>query len=305
MPLARPSLTLAPGGRRSSWTGAAPRYVALDVDGTLVNERPTPDERVLSAVRALRAAGVRVGLATGRMAAATDPLLATGAFSGPHVFHNGALVVAEDGSERSVLGLTDDEVTAVLALGRARDDLSFEVYVGRTYLADRDDPRSAAHAALLGAPPSGRITSVHDLAGRTAIKAVAVCFTDAAARDVVDAVTALGLAAGPAASPATPELRYVNVTRAGVDKGSGIWTAAGTIAVPPEAVVVIGDEANDVPALQRAGTAIAMGGAGPAVTDAAHFVAPPFASSGAAVALEALHTLVTEATATAQRAPGT
>jgi Cof subfamily protein (haloacid dehalogenase superfamily) len=277
--------------------------VAVDVDGTLVNEHPIPDERVLAAVRALRAGGVRVGLATGRMAAAADTLLATGAFSGPHVFHNGALVVAEDGHEAAVLGLTDEEVTAVLALGRARDDLSLEVYVGTTYLADRDDPRSAAHAALLGAPPSGRISGVHDLSGRAAIKAVAVCFSTAAARDVVDAVRALGLAAGPAASPATPELRYVNVTRAGVDKGSGVEGAARSISVEPDAVVVIGDEANDVPALQQAGTAIAMGGAPPEVIAAAHFVAPTFDAHGAAVALESLRALA--GADAAQRAPGT
>ncbi len=315
MPSTRPlPLGLLAGGRHERWDAPPPRYVALDVDGTLLLDERLPSPRILRAVERLVAADVHVGLATGRMAAASDELLATGVFSGPHVFHNGAVVADADGTERHVLGLTVADIDALLTFARHRDDLSVEVYVGRTYLADRDDVRSEPHARLLGARPSGLVTRATDLAGRAPVKAVVVCFTAAAARDTVAAIEGLGLAPGPAASPATPQLRYVNVTRAGVDKGSGVAAAAALVGIGLHAVAVLGDEVNDLPAFACVGTSIAMGGAASTLTDAAHLVAPRFEEEGAAVALEALAALAglapasaTERTTTieGQRAPGT
>ena len=293
---------LAPGGRMATWAAVPPAYVALDVDGTLVRGGPVPSRAILDAVARLSDAGARVGLATGRMAAGSEALLATGVFTGPHVFHNGAVVTDGSGSDLIVLGLSDDKVTAVLTLGHGRDDVSIEVYVGRTYLTDRDDPRSAPHVELLRTAPSGRISAVADLAGRPAIKAVIVCFSPEAARDMEVAVSGLGLAAGPAASPAIPELRFVNVTRAGVDKGSGVAAAARTIGVDMRAVAVLGDETNDLPALRLAGTAIAMGGSADALLDLAHLVAPTFDEDGAAAALAMLTSM---ALGHDQREPGT
>jgi hydroxymethylpyrimidine pyrophosphatase-like HAD family hydrolase len=300
---AEPPEGLLPGGRFSDWSAVAPGYVALDVDGTLVHDAPVPSPDILAAVERLVGAGSRVGLATGRMAAASASIVAAGAFTGPHVFHNGAVVEDADGTEQVVLGLSDAAVDALLDIGRDRDDVSIEVYVGRTYLSDRDDPRSRPHAELLRAAPAGRITSKDDLAGRAAVKAVIVCFDVAAAQGIVDEVVRLGLAAGPAASPATPQLRYVNVTGAGVDKGSGVEAAARSVGVDLAAVAVLGDETNDLPALERAGTAIAMGGSAAEVVAAAHLVAPTFAAGGTVVALDALTALARGRAA--QRAPGT
>lgn len=294
---------LVTGGRHASWTATPPRLVLLDVDGTLVRDAEVPSDAVLSAVRHLTDAGVRVGLATGRMAAASDAMLATGAFTGPHVFHNGAVVADGDGTEGTVLGLDDDAVESMLALGRTRDDLSVEVYVARTYLSDRDDPRAGPHAALLRHPPAGRIREAADLRGRRAVKVVVVCFTPEAAEASVRAAERAGLTAGPAASPATPTLRYVNVTRHGVDKGTGALAAAAHADIAPLAVAAVGDETNDLPMLLSVGTAIAMGDAGRAVTDAAHLVAPRFVEDGTVVALEALAALARGAER--QRAPGT
>lgn len=288
--LPRPALPvgLVAGGRAGTWLGARPAYVALDIDGTLVSHEEVPDRRILQAITRLGRTGVQVGLATGRMAAASDAILATGVLSGPHVFHNGAVVTGANGAEQVVLGLADTDVAALLEFGHGRDDLAIEVYVGRIYLADRNDARSAPHADLLRTAPEGLITGIADLAGRAAVKAVAVCFTQAAAQAAIVAVTGLGLAAGPAASPATPQLRYVNVTRAGVDKGSGVAAAAQLIGVDLSAVAAIGDETNDIPMLARVGTAIAMGDARAQVHEQAHLIAPDFSSGGTVCALDAL-----------------
>lgn len=304
-PLAPVPDGLAPGGRHPAWVPARPQLVLLDVDGTLVRDEPVPSAAILAAIGTLTAAGVRVGLATGRMAAASDRMLATGAFTGPHVFHNGAVVADRDGHEQVVLGLEDDAVAAMLAFGRTRDDLSVEVYVGRTYLSDRDDPRAEPHARLLDHPSSGRIATVADLAGRPAVKLVLVCFSPDAADAAVRAAADAGLSAGPAASPATPALRYVNVTRGGVDKGTGALLAAEGLGIPPGAVAAIGDETNDLPMLAGVGTAIAMGDAGDRVRSAAHLVAPRFDAGGTVTALEALAVLASRGPASGQRAPGT
>jgi len=282
---------LAAGGRAGTWIATRPAYVVLDVDGTLVSDEAVPDGRILEAIARLGSTGVRVGLATGRMAAAADEILATGVFSGPHVFHNGAVVADAVGTEHLVLGLSDEEVTAVLAFGRSRDDLAIEIYVGRTYLTDRADPRAAPHADLLRTGPEGLVADVADLQARPAVKAVAVCFTAEAAEATRAAIGRLGLAAGPAASPATPQLRYVNITRAGVDKGSGVAAAADLIGIDLTAVAGIGDETNDIPMLARIGTAIAMGDARQPVRERAHLLAPEFAAGGTVVALDALTAL--------------
>jgi len=279
---------LSPGGRHEAWLPGRPAYVALDVDGTLLTDASLPDRSVLRAITALTHAGVHVGLATGRMTAANRTLLGTGVFTGPHVFHNGAVVQDTDGTDRVVHGLDEPAVDAVLAFGRGRTDVTVEIYLDDGYLTDRDDPRSAPHHELLGLAPSGRIHSSADLSGRPAIKAVVVCFSAAAAAATIAEIPALGLAAGPAASPATPRLRYVNVTRIGVDKGSGVLAAAGLLGVPAEQVAVIGDEVNDVPMLVLAGTAIVMGEARDEVRAQAHLVAPGFHEGGTTAALEAI-----------------
>jgi Cof subfamily protein (haloacid dehalogenase superfamily) len=276
------------GGRYAAWTAPAPRLVALDVDGTLVTRDQLPAVDVLAAIERLVDAGVQVGLATGRMPAANAAILGTGVFTGPHVFHNGALVTDADGTERVALGLSDGEVDAVLDFGRSRDDLTIEVYVDGTYLVDRDDPRSTPHAELLGLAPVARIRSAGDLGGRAAIKAVVVCFSKEASAAAGPAIVGLGLAAGPAASPATPGLRYVNVTRNGIDKGAGVAAAAALAGVDRESIAAVGDETNDLPMLEIAGTAIAMGDATPAVRARAHLVAPTFGAGGTIAALTAL-----------------
>lgn len=282
---------LRAAGRIASWDPTAIRYVACDVDGTLVSTTKVPDGRILDAVRRLVADGVQVGLATGRMQQGVADILALDVFSGPHVFNNGSLVVDAAGAIVRAWSLTTDEVDGLLAFGRTRRDVSIEIYVADGYLSDRDDPRSQAHIDLLGVGPLARIVRADDLGERTAVKAVVVAFEQAGFEAAMDAARELGAGLGPASSPATPQLHFLNVTHRDTDKGQGVLAAAESVGAGNASLAAIGDETNDLPMLEVAGTAIAMGGSSAHVLAAAHLEAPSFSDGGAAAALEALATL--------------
>ncbi len=276
-----------PGGRFEAWRGDVPAYVVCDVDGTLVGPTVDASDEVVAAVRRAQAHGVRVGLATGRMRAALETLLAQLDATGPHVVHNGAEVRAE-GATIAAWTLTDDQVDALLALARARDDTYLEIYTDERYHVSAWDQRARPHWELLGIEPSSVLTGAADLDGDPVRKATFAAFDPAAVEELVTAIEAAGLLAGAAGSPRTPGLTYVNATHADADKGRALAVAATHLGVGLDATVAIGDAANDLSMLAVAGTAVAMGQAPEPVIAAAHLVVPDVDGHGVAVALDAV-----------------
>ncbi|MFN3333312.1 MAG: HAD family hydrolase, partial [Caldilinea sp.] len=75
-------------------------------------------------------------------------------------------------------------------------------------------------------------------------------------------------------------------TAPGVDKGSGLRRLCNLLGVDIRRVMAIGDSDNDIPMLEAAGFAVAMGNAGEHVKAIADWVAPTIDEDGAAVALQ-------------------
>jgi Cof subfamily protein (haloacid dehalogenase superfamily) len=286
VPLPLPA-EIRPGGRYAGWRPVRPRYVVCDVDGTLVGPQAAATDEVVAAVARAQAAGLRVGFATGRMRAAVAPLAEQLGALGPHVFHNGAEVRA-DGRTVASAPLRPSAVDGLLALAAVRDDAYVEVYTPERYLVSALDERARPHWDLLGRDPDAVCRGVSDLGGEPALKATFALFSTAALGPIVAGVERLGLLAGPAGSPRTPSLHYVNATDRRADKGQALRAAARHLGVPLAEVAAVGDAANDLPMLQVAGTAIAMGQAEPDVVAAAHLVVPDVDAHGVAVALDAL-----------------
>jgi Cof subfamily protein (haloacid dehalogenase superfamily) len=276
---------ILPGGRFADWSALRPRFVALDVDGTLVGASATPRPKVAEAIRLAQAAGVPVGIVTGRMRHAVTDLIHTLELTGPHVFHNGAEVQAGDGATLSVLGLTDQAVEALFVLAHTNEDVVGEFYCDDTFYVTRIDPRSEPHWQILAARPNGTVENLTALHRMPVRKVTLTAFTETAAQAMETAVTASGLTAGTATSPQTPNLTYVNATHANADKGFGLTVIAKHLSVSANDVVMIGDESNDLPAFAVAGTAIAMGQAHPDVKAHAHLVVPDVHDDGVAHAL--------------------
>ena len=275
---------LTPGGRHEEWDPQPAELVALDVDGTLVGLSGQVSRAVVAAVARARGAGLHLGLATGRMAAGVADVLERTGLPGPHIFFNGAQV--RQGQDVLASWPVDRDALDALLEGCRDGDHYLEVYVGDGYLINRRDDRARPHWDLLGREPDGIVRDVDDLPGEVP-KVTAVAFDDEEVDDVSSLMEEVGIRPGPANSPATPGLHYVNGNDPAVDKGRAMLAAADALGIDPAATVAIGDERNDLPLLGAVGTAIAMGNASPDVRAAAHLVAPDVQQHGAAAALDA------------------
>jgi len=111
------------------------KLIALDVDGTLLNDDHELTPRVKQAVTAAAAAGAEIVLCTGRGSASALSVLAQLGLSGTVITHNGASVV--DGETREILSesqIREEDVLRYVELCRERGihfdlNTAFDIYV--------------------------------------------------------------------------------------------------------------------------------------------------------------------------------
>lgn len=280
----RPGAPFGPGGRFAAWAPSSPRFVALDVDGTLLSRNGCVAAPVTAAVERCHAAGLRLGLTTGRSAAACEGLIADLALPGPHVFHNGAEV--RYGGRTRISPLPDRAVTGVREVARAHGVYA-ELYTSDGFWVSDAREALRPHWATMGAEPAGP-------AGRCppadVFKATVVTFPADDVATVIDELRRVGAHVEPSFAHVVPDATFLNVTAPGAHKGSAVMQVAATADLSDRAIVAIGDGPNDVSMFCAVGTAIAMGNAPDAVRGAAHLVAPTLEDHGVARALNRLVT---------------
>jgi hypothetical protein len=232
--------------------------VCLDVDGTLVGSSGGVHPAVWPAAARALALGIRLALSSGRPGfGATRELAARLDPKGWHCFQNGASVVQLGSGRTHSAALPAASVAELVARARTRGRL-LELYTHDDYAFEGPPERARDHARLLGLPfrerpfdgLRGEIVRGQWLVGH----------------DQTDAVLAEphpGLELSLSFSPAMPETRFINITAAGVDKGSAVRAIAAAYGLPLERVMFVGDSGNDAPALRIVGWPVAMGNAEP------------------------------------------
>jgi len=261
-----------------------PRLVASDVDHTLIRDDHTLSRATVEAVGEARRRGVAVVLASSRPPRGMLPyLLELGLADVPFVALQGGFVGSW--SADGVLTTTHEDLLPLDVAHRvlaaaAEHGAEASWHRGDSWTTERRGPGIDREASIVGFEPA--MGSLGD-AGDGPAKVLLV--TDP---DRPEQQRAL-LEALPEGSTGTRSAaRYVEVTRTGVDKATGLARLLADLEVRPEDVVALGDGDNDLAMFELVGLSVAPANASERVRDAATFVTDANDDDGVAVALRHL-----------------
>jgi hypothetical protein len=270
-------------------TVAAPqmRLLVLDVDGTVTNSRHEVSQATCDAVARIRAAGIRVVLATGRRYRDTLPVAARLGVDGPLITASGALVKRT--SDHATLaraafgpGVLEGVIACMVAAGH-EPVLYSDSYADGFDFHCRSlsvDPTPAGDAARGIQGLAEYLVRNRDLARvmpdlhRQPPADVFAGFAMGPHRAMLDLEESLEcrfpeqLSLHTIRSP-----RYLNwmceIAPVGVTKWSGVLSLAREWGIDAAEICAVGDDVNDLPMIRAAGLGIAMGNAQPQVLAAA------------------------------------
>ena len=273
MPAARPA------------EAAEPWLVALDVDGTILHEDESIDERVADAILAARERGHEVTLATGRSWATTLPVLERLGLSPEYVVcANGAITMRRDdgasgGYSRAHVETFDP--TAVLA--RIRSFLPS----GRFMVELPDGYRLYTQGMTDWNLENAREVHFDELLDQRATRVVVVS-PDHELEEFLRIVEEMGL---HQVSYAIGWTAWLDIAPDGVSKATALERVRGWLDLPLDRVIAVGDGRNDIEMFSWAGAsgrAVAMGQAPAEVRAAAGETAEDVDHAGLAAVLDSL-----------------
>ena len=265
------------------------RLIALDLDGTLIDDDLALGERTRQAIAAAIERGVAVSIATGRMARSALVYARQLGLNDPIVAYQGALIrampVADDGRVGRLL------VHRPLAAAVTREAIEWTRSIGldphlnhlERFIIRAEDARAEDYSAFLG----GRAVLVDDLLAWITgpiSKVIAV------SEEPIDE-SVLQLARDHFAGRADVTIshpRFLEFLAPGVSKGAAVRWLARRAGVPLGAVLAIGDQFNDLEMIEGVGHGAAMPHAPLPVRAVARYIAPPVTEEGAAQLIEQL-----------------
>lgn len=291
--------------RRRSEARPEPRFpirlVALDLDGTLIDDDGPIRERTRRAVAATVALGVPVVIATGRMATSVRPYVEALGLKTPIIGYQGGLI-REVPAQGRRLGrvlfhrpLAADAARATIEWCQAN---GFRPHVNHLerFIVAADDPNVEDYSKFLGA----RAEIVPDMARWVRHPVTKVIAVGEAGRPEALLETARAVFAGRA-EVTVSHPQFIEFLAPGVSKGRAARWFARRSGVPLEHALAIGDQHNDTSMLEAVGHGVAMPSAPADVVAVARYMAPGVEEEGAAQILEAFVLAGAEAPRNAER----
>ncbi len=258
------------------------KLVISDLDGTLIRNDKTLAEATVDAVRRLTAAGLPMSLISARPPSGMYWIAERLGLPGPFGAFNGGVLFKADGSVIEHHGV--DRAVAEKALAMlARAGITRWVFADGDWLASNDsDPKTAREVKAANVQPivttdfTGRLDRIDKIVGVSDDHAL------------LERLEREAIGYGQGATIARSQPYYLDITAPVANKGDGITFLAKAFGVDLADVLVLGDQANDLPMFARAGHSIAMGQGTDAVRAAADEVTASNDEDGVAKAIDTL-----------------
>ena len=267
--------------------------VALDLDGTILDlyHHKPYSPAVRQAIADVQEAGIPVTIVTGRTLDYVREHVAPLGITAPVVTTQGAVI------GDPVSGQILDETTIPLETARrAAAWIDAQPYITALYFLhpegqtliyqNHGGPEPDFYDHVFGQPRMMQ-PRLSDLVAGDVHPPLKFLTVDESPDDV-DLVAHLKSLFSPDLYITRTHPRLVEGTAPGMDKGQGLLRLCAMLGVEPVRVLAVGDSDNDIPVLEAAGYAVAMGNSTEGVVAVADWQAPPVEEDGAAVALRKL-----------------
>jgi len=262
------------------------KLIAIDMDGTLLNEHGDLNPETIKTVKEAKERGIKIVLCTGRPLMGIErflPVLELDQVGDYAITYNGALVQhTADGHVIAKHTLTYDDYLRIEYTARrlgVHSHAEDEKYI---YTANHDISRYTIHEVELVNMPLRFQTADQFDRGHIFSKVMLIDEPDilAAAQQKLPADFATDYYV------VNSEPFYLEVLNKHANKGSGLASLAEHLGLTAAEVMAIGDQANDLTMLEYADTAIAMGNAIPEVKAVATAVTATNREDGVAQAIQ-------------------
>lgn len=263
------------------------RLIALDLDGTLLNDAKELTERTQRALEAASRSGIEVVLSTGRPVTALPQEVAHFPYIKYALTADGARIENLRTGELLFEGLIPKEMVRPIYDIFDDYDVIEEIYIkGQGYISERDIDHleeyttNPAHAAYARRTRK-RVEDIHDLLDQDIDKAHALFKSF---EDREDAMRRIREIADLELCDAFPI--NLEVSAPGINKGEGLKILGEKLGIGTKDMMAFGDSNNDAAMLQTAGVAVVMDNAYESVKEMADVIAPSNEEDGVAAVIE-------------------
>jgi Cof subfamily protein (haloacid dehalogenase superfamily) len=260
------------------------KLIAIDLDGTLFNSNQQVSENNKKAIKLVRESGIQTAIVTGRGRAGAMTAIDMLGTEMPVICSAGSLIFTGHGT-MTISARTfeiHDELTKIVDFARKydagliADSMDGNWWFGPDELGEDLDPLTAAYAC------QSRHTLTPEIDFLRPMLKITLVADPAILRQAEDELCQQC----PSLHHVYAGMRYIDLTRIDVNKGSALEILAAYLGIDAEETAAIGDQLIDHSMLNYAGHAIAMKYAPDALKQIADWVAPSNDEDGVAWALE-------------------
>ena len=260
------------------------KLIAIDLDGTLFNSHQQISENNKKAIKLVRDSGIQTVIVTGRGRAGALTAVDMLGIEMPIICSAGSLILTDHGSE-SISARTfqiDEELIRIVDFARSyntgliADSMDGNWWFGPDELGENLDPLTAAYACQ----SRRTLTPERDFL-RPMLKITLVADYEI----LLQAEKGLCHRC-PSLHHVYAGMRYIDLTRIDVNKGSALEILAAYLGIDAEETAAIGDQLIDLSMLEYSHLAIAMDNAPDKLKQIADWGAPSNDEDGVAWALE-------------------